>query len=320
METENLVLTFRTNVREEARERGRNDAPPVADDENIGGGGDDRLSEGPPTQDKIEHDFWVPGAHDVCGKADFAFGSACKDRTRYVRYVPSNSGKKLVCGRGHNHKHKGTYFIPPSEFERGGGLEHAELPPELRPSEAKLTQARWKVSSAASKRLGNYKVCASCDIPEFKTYDTPDTGILLEWVSLHHNDLRDRIRDELARIPGTDMSDWYRNITSGLRGDIVNRASMSIISVDHGIAKKVGNEIWAELSSVARTLLQESLLFPLCRLCNLRKGATRVAMDALEILYIKYNYDGSVAHARADHTRWDAFQEILFIVYRESAG
>jgi hypothetical protein len=263
--------------------------------------------------------FDVPGEFDPCGRFDYESGAFCDDRARCVEFVQGNSGFRIVCGSLHHHDFKGKSFISPIEFEPGADLADVALPPELRPSAAKIKQARWKVSSAAAKRLGPYKVCAVCEVPELTGYRTSDTSELIEWISLYDPDLQARVRAELSNKPGVAMRDWYAEISVPLRTEIIKRLSLSVISIDHGIPRKVGNATWARLSAAARTLLRESMLFPVCRKCNLGKSASLLPVDRLVDLYAQYNYD-SLALAKADLVRWDALQEIIAVVYEEAAS
>ena len=268
---------------------------------------------------RVGFQFPVDGDFEACGRFNFETGQTCPDQTRYVEYLQTNSGFHIVCGDAHHIDYKGKTFISPGEFEPGEDLADVPLPPELRPSATRIRAARWKVSSATRRRLDEQGTCALCKVPQLTGYVTSDAGTLIEWISNYDADLRERIRIELANKPGTEMREWYAAISTPLRTEIVKRLSLSVIHADHGNSRKVGDAIWARLSTAARRLLQEGFIFPLCRKCNNKKRAELLPLERLTELYAEYNYD-SIALARADLTRWAAFQEITSVAYEKAAG
>lgn len=268
--------------------------------------------------DRVGYHFPIEGRFQRCGVYDWSAQTHCSDETRFIEYLPSNDGKRLICGDGHPHEYNGKSFIPAEEFGPHGDFANV-LPPELVPSEKELRAKRWKLSSEAVKRLSQHNECASCRTPEYDPYKLADNAAVLEWISIYDEELKQLIQDELRKKQGVELRNWAAEITTALRSKIIERVHQSKISNDHGIPRKIGNDRWSSLSKDARTLLQSALVFPICRFCNLKRGAKPLPQEILVRLYAEYNYQ-SLAFAMADERRWVALQEIISAVYQRAAS
>jgi hypothetical protein len=55
---------------------------------------------GPTDQSPIlDHEFPIPRDYKPCGKYDYDLQRTCPDISRYIRFVPGNSGKKWSAAR-----------------------------------------------------------------------------------------------------------------------------------------------------------------------------------------------------------------------------
>jgi hypothetical protein len=94
---------------------------------------------------------------------------------------------------------------------------------------------------------------------------------------------------------------------------------MSKLAIDHGVPRKVGDQIWLLLSARERTFLQKSFLLLLCRQCNGAKSSKLLPREQLEALFVATYYDDSIAAAYADVARWTLLTSVLDKVYQQEA-
>lgn len=279
-------------------------------------------STGSDSKSAVGHHFPVPGTHAPCEHIeDYYTQKRCGSTDRNIEHVPANRAKKLVCGKLHLVRFEGDPFIPGHEFDKGGAFENI-IPAALLPPLSRIKQGRWKPSSATAKRFVNVRTCArpDCGVPHFNGYENTNTGALLEWINTYVPELKSAIGAELSLKPGMHLARWFAEITEDLQHKITVRADNSIISLDHGITRKAGNQIWYKVSRDARKLMQDNLVFPICKHCNLKRGSKPLDQMELLKLYVDFNYDGSIAAAKADLPRWEALNEILSAVYAREVG
>jgi hypothetical protein len=267
----------------------------------------------------LDHEFPIPRDYEPCGKYDYDMRRTCPDTSRYIRFVPGNSGKKMVCGEGHGHDFDGGLFIAAHHFEEGAEFAGV-LPPDLTPSVEKCNQTRWKISKTTQAFLDSRSKCAHCAVPPFDSWNNPDSARLLEWLAAHYSDLHEEVHAELRGRPGALLRDWWFESSIELRTKIRERASMSLLSTDHAVPRKIGNRVWPRLTAEAREFLRSSLVFRLCRFHNLSKGAKLPLEQDIVDLYINERFDGDAVAAKADVRRWTLLQEILEVVYEKKAG
>lgn len=254
---------------------------------------------------------------EPCEKTDWGQQDRCGSTVRLIRFVPTNSGKKLVCANDHNHAFEGNAFIPAEEFGPGGSFEGV-LPAELQPSERELRELivkRWKISRESKNRLDSQTECASCLTPPFPVYRVDSHAELWDWIAEHDRDLLAKIHARLRESPGTELADWYASIPTDLRSEVMDRINMSLFHVDHGVPRKIANLRWALLSRSSRRFLQRNLLFALCRKCNGSKSSRLIERDRLVEMYVQTYYDGSRAAAIHDLARWKILNETLDRIY-----
>jgi hypothetical protein len=227
----------------------------------------------------------------------------------------SNSSKKLMCGNEHNIPHKGNAFISPSEFGPGGDFYNM-IDPEFLPPEAKIIAGKWKISKARQGVLSQFAQCAHCGAAPYVGGGDKTKA----WAWIHDNDesLFIEIQGALQLKSGINLSEWYTALPLALRTKVQRRLDKSTLCFDHGIPRKIGNEVWLRLSADERIILQTDLVFKLCRHCNLGKSARLETQEAILNMYVDINFGGSIAAAVADRRRWQALQGVFRVVYGES--
>lgn len=241
----------------------------------------------------------------------------CLNTSRSILYVRSNGGKQLICGNGHAMLHNGKPFIPAYEFADGGAFAGV-LPPEQMPKGSTIKGSRWKPSRQSIARLSEFTSCARCGAAEFNSYENKDTTKLWTWLNEFAPDLVSAVHLELRAKPGAELKDWFQHISVALRTRIVKRADDSILNIDHGVPRKVGDRLWPLLSTDERLFLQETLLFMMCRMCNGSKSSKLLPNDELTRIYAETLY-GSIAAAKQDSIRWELFQAVLEKAYQQRA-
>jgi hypothetical protein len=263
------------------------------------------------------YEWEVPWDFEPCGVFDWETGGHCTEVVRVIRLVPSNSGKALYCARDHHHDFEGKTFIPRQEFGPGGAF-YGILPPELTPNETQLRAARWKISKTVQELLSDRNVCAMCAIPEFNAWENADLADIWQWIMQYDTDLFKEIRTVLSGGAPVNFSDWFALLPGELRARVQERLNMSILVYDHGLPRKIGNQVWPMLSRPARDMLQQGLIFKICRKCNGTKSGTLPPLDVLLNMYTNYYFDGSESAARAN-PRWSALEEVISVVYGDSS-
>jgi hypothetical protein len=277
--------------------------------------------EWPPSRDQsvlasaTQQEFPLDGEFEPCSAYFYEDRRVCLSTDRMIVHLFSNSGKKLMCGNEHNVPHKGKPFISPSEFGPGGDFYNM-IDPEFLPPDAKFVAGKWKISKGRQAVLSQFAECAYCGAaPYVGRGDKAEA-----WAWIHDNDkvLFLEIQRALQFKSGINLSEWYTALPLSLRTKVQRRLDKSTLCFDHGIPRKVGNEIWLRLSADERTILQNDLVFKLCRHCNLGKSARLEVRDAILSMYVDINYGGSMAAAVADSRRWQAIHGVFKVVYGES--
>lgn len=263
-----------------------------------------------------EFEFEVPGIYEPCRKWCFDDGGYCLNTQRAIEFMDGNSGKKLVCGRGHAIEHNGKTFIPGWEFDEGGQFDGI-LPDDLLPTQTRIKQSRWKISRGAPIHRRKLTKCVRCKAPPYELYGGADPARAWAWLAKHAPEIIEAIHTQLRVQPGADLAQWFGEINDDLRKKVIKRLTLSALAIDHGVPRKVGDRLWLLLSVRERTFLQISLLLRLCRRCNAEKSSTLLPRDELEGLFVATYYDGSIAAARVDAARWTLLSEVLAKVYHE---
>ena len=277
----------------------------------------ERSSEEPLSSDsssiatRSEFEFPLEKAYPPCQVWIYPEGRYCLSTERSIIHLSSNSGKKIVCGNDHNHEHKGGAFIPAWEFGPGGEFEGV-VPVEFLPPEAKITATRWKVSKARESVLRNFRECAHCGAPPYQ--GGSDKVRAWQWIQENDPEFLAEIQTELQKVQGFEFQRWFEALSQPMRAKVVKRLDMSTLTNDHSISRKIANGLWLDLSIDKRQLLQDGLVFKLCRHCNLGKAAKLISREAIVAMYTTINY-GSVAAARADERRWQLLEGLLTKVY-----
>jgi hypothetical protein len=261
-------------------------------------------------------EFEVPRAFEPCRHLQSAESTYCGSTRRFIRYVPSSSGRKLVCENEHSVQHNGKSFIPAYEFDDGGAFE-GTLPEELLPNNARIRQTRWKISNKAEARLSGYSRCALCETQPFDMYANTKTLEAWQWIAQHDKPLLSEIHTELSAAPGIDLREWFGAASVALRQKIIERLSMSTLVIDHGVPRQIANDRWPFLSAAERVFLQEDLLFKLCRRCNGERASDLLPLERLTGMYVDTLYHGSLAAAKADTRRWIHFETVAKLIYRQ---
>jgi hypothetical protein len=270
------------------------------------------------TIERMAHEFQVPGTFEPCPRWIYEEAAYCLNQERFIEIVQNNSGKKLVCGRGHNASaDPKKLFIPAWEFAEGGTY-HGVLPLELLPEQSRIIETRWKVPRDAPIHAITSARCIRCETPPYVLFGDYDTAELWAWLERYAPDLISAAHEQLKATRGADLSNWFSTIDTSLRTKIMQRLMKSALAIDHGVPKKVGNRVWMLLSAAERRFLQVSLLLRLCRRCNGEKSARLLPRDELERLFAETYYE-SVAAARADTPRWTLLSAVLDRTYSEEA-
>lgn len=271
---------------------------------------------GEPAATLSEDEFPLPGTFPPCQEWD-SLNGYCLSTTRSILYTRSNNSKRLICGNSHFYPHNGKSNIPGFEFAEGGAFEGI-LPFELMPLESTIKGSKWKVPRQVRARLSEFDSCARCNVPEFNNFHNKDTSKLWAWISEFAPDLAEAAHAEVRLAQGAELKHWFAIISVLLRTRIIKRTEMSILHIDHGIPKKIGDELWPLLDPEERRFLQNTLLFKMCRKCNGFKSAKLLPREELTQMYGAVVY-GSVAAARQDATRWRLFESVLAKVYERRA-
>jgi hypothetical protein len=265
-----------------------------------------------------EIEFEVPGPHPPCEAREWRDGrfGLCGNDERMIRHVPSNMGKMLVCGVGHNQR-AGKAFIPGHEFDEGGAY-HGILPPEFLPDAQSRVKSRWKIPADAVINDSDVDTCMMCRVPPRDFYAGAPIDEALPWFERYEPEIADTIRREVAQSRGT-MAQWYLAIGDELRTRIRKRLDMSRLEVDHAVPRKLGNEVWTLLTPSERRVLQSTLLVKMCKRCNMSKSKKLPLRETVERWYAEVYYDGDIVAAKADQPRWDLVSRTLSKVYGERA-
>lgn len=271
---------------------------------------------GDPAATLSEDEFPVPGTFAPCREWD-SLNGYCFSTDRSILYTRTNNSKRLICGNAHFHEHDGKANIPGFEFAEGGAFAGI-LPYELMPLESTIKGSKWKIPRQARIRLSEFHSCAHCDIPEFNNYRNKDVSKLWAWLSQFAPELADAVHAEVRLAHGAEFKDWFALISVALRTRIIKRTEMSLLHIDHGIPKKIGEELWPLLEPDERRFLQATLLFQMCRKCNGSKSAKLLQREELTRMYGEVVY-GSVAAARQDTIRWRLFENVLEKAYERRA-
>jgi hypothetical protein len=263
---------------------------------------------------RSQAEFLLPGSYPPCRHWIYDEDRLCLSTERMIVHLFSNSAKMLRCSNDHHHDHKGKTSIPGWEFWPGGEFDGA-VPPEFLPPESKSTSKRWEVSRSRDAFLSQFDRCAKCDATPFQG----GSDKLEAWKWLQENDLQlfEEIRSALRSKAGFALEDWFLMLALPLRTHIVKRLDKSALNNDHSIPKKTGNALWLLLSAEERRVLQEDLVFKLCRHCNLSKSAKLESRESIEALYVKINFNDEIAAAKADEPRWNLLHSTLNRIYGE---
>ncbi len=266
-----------------------------------------------------EIEFEVPGPHPPCRETVWDDGAPrpCFSMERTILHVPTNMGKKLVCGRGHNQR-RNKPFIAAYEFEPGEQFADIVLP-EYLPNAQRTRESRWKIPSDAPIYEQEVDTCVACGAPPYDLFGGPDITQAWPWLESYAPELLARIHQQVAQHRGAALADWPSLIDEDLRRAIRERLDQSLLQVDHGVPKKVGNDLWVLLTPPERRLLQMSLLFKMCRRCNGTKSKKLLPQEEIERYYIGTYYDGDRAAAIADATRWAILDRTLTKIYENAA-
>lgn len=265
-----------------------------------------------------EFEFEVPGIFDPCREFIWDEKCYCLSMERFIEFVPTNNGKKLVCGRGHNISYERKTFIPAHEFDEGGAFEGI-LPAELLPTATRINETRWKIPSNAPIYEIEHDKCVACGIPPYDIYSQKDPAEAWAWLQEFSPEIVAEIHAQVAARPGARLSEWYKTIDVDLRQRVMHLIMMSRLHIDHGVPRKIGNELWNLLTVAERRFLQQNLLLRLCRKCNGYKSKKLLPRLEVEELYIATYYDGSRPDAVADRVRWNLLQQTLAKVYENRA-
>lgn len=278
---------------------------------------DEAILASPDTADaaSVYFDAWiVHGKFEPCPAVIDWRGQSCDDQERFIEFVPTNSGKRLICGRNHRLAFEGKTWIPLEEFGPDGSF-HDVLPDELCPSETELRARRWNPPKATKRRLEHQQECLKCDAPPLLTWRNSQTDNAWQWLTEHDREVIQAIHSELRGIDGpVDLAEWYEHLSTPMRKRVCERFNLSALENDHGIPRKVANERWYELSKPTRKFLQGDLIFKICRKCNGTKGSKLHPPEELLELYAKQYFHGSEVAARAD-ARFALFEEVLAVFY-----
>jgi hypothetical protein len=262
-----------------------------------------------------QQEFPIDGEFEPCLTYFYEERRVCMSTERMIVHLFSNSGKKLMCGNEHSIPHKGNAFISPSEFGPDGDfygmIDSAFLPPE-----ANIVAGKWKVSSARRAVLSQFTECAHCGSSPYR--GGPDKANAWAWIAANDEALFEEIQRALHAQSGINLSEWFSAIPLPLQAKVQRRLDKSSLCFDHSIPRKVGNDVWLRLSADERTVLQNDLVFKLCRHCNLGKSARLEPQGEILAMYVAINYGGSMAAAVADSRRWHPLQGVFKIVYGES--
>jgi hypothetical protein len=275
-----------------------------------------RMPVGDPIRAFAQDEFEVPGRFEPCQDWNSIDGY-CLSTVRAILHTRSNNSKQLICGNGHTRLHEGKINIPAFQFDEGGAFADV-LPPELTPRASTIKKSRWSVPRAALARLDEFTSCARCGAEEFQAYGNKDSQLLWAWISEWEPELVAAVHTELRSKPGAKLQDWFLHTSVSLRTRIVARVEMSILHIDHGIPKKIGDALWPILTSDERHFVQQLLLFKMCRRCNGAKSAKLLPRDDLIRMYAETLY-GSLAAARHDSIRWQLLQDILDKAHEQRA-
>lgn len=258
-------------------------------------------------------DFPLPGTYPPCGKWIYEEGRACESTERVIVHLFSNSGKKLVCGLDHHVPHKGNAFINPTEFGPGGDF-YGKINAAFVPDNDSILKGRWKIPAARQSFLKRFKTCAFCGSSPFQ--GGSDKGASWDWLRQNDQELFGLVQAALrGKGGGFELSTWFDQIGLPLSVRVRKRLDKSSLSFDHGVARKIGNEHWLQLSTDQRTVLRVDLVFKLCKHCNLGKSSRLEPRDKVEEMYVRINFDGSLPAAKADAPRWMLLQGALDVVY-----
>jgi hypothetical protein len=266
-----------------------------------------------------EIEFEVPGPHPPCRQTMWTSAGFenCFSTERAIRHVPKNMGKMLVCGSGHNQR-AGKAFIPGWEFDEGEQF-YDIVPPEYLPTATSKRASRWKIPAEAPINEQDVDICVSCEKPPYDIFGGPDIGNSWSWLEQHEPLLIAEVHSQIAGHPGVDLREWPGLINDDLRRRIRERLDMSLLQIDHGVPRKIGDELWSLLTGAERRFLQISLLLKLCRRCNGVKSKKLLPREEIEAYYVATYYDGFRAAAVAESARWAILDRTLTKIYANKA-
>jgi hypothetical protein len=164
--------------------------------------------------------------------------------------------------------------------------------------------------------LDSFSECAHCGAEPFRGGSDPVER--WSWLQQNAPELLQRVQKALFGRPGIGP-DWERHLDPALRREVILRLDKSSLTNDHSIPRKLGNQNWLKLSPDEREVLQNDLVFKLCRNCNLGKSAKLIDRESIVATYCSVNY-GSEAAARADVARWNRLCTVLDLVYRRASA